>query len=93
MTRHDTTTTASGLFVYAEVVMQFIRDLDYADPASRREDLLSVIDRSVVTTTEGNFFVHLDTLYREVFSSIPSALWPTAKKITWLYSLSGPELY
>jgi hypothetical protein len=75
------TVAASGLFVYAEVVMQFIRDSEHADPASRLEILLSVIDRSTAVPTKDNPFVHLDALYHEILSSIPSALWPAAKQL------------
>jgi hypothetical protein len=75
------TVAASGLFVYAEVVMQFIRDSEHADPASRLEILLSVIDRSTAVPTKDNPFVQLDALYHEILSSIPSALWPAAKQL------------
>ncbi|EKM77945.1 hypothetical protein AGABI1DRAFT_129734 [Agaricus bisporus var. burnettii JB137-S8] len=74
------TVAASGLFIYAEVVMQFIRDPGYADPVSRLEVLLSVIDRFNAAPTEENPFVHLDALYSEILSSIPfTGLWPTTK--------------
>jgi hypothetical protein len=75
------TAAASGLFVYAEVVMQFIRDADHADPVLRLGVLLSVIDRSNAVPTKENPFVHLDALYHEVVSSIPLALWPAAKQL------------
>jgi hypothetical protein len=75
------TAAASGLFIYAEVVMQFIRDPNRADPVSRFEVLLSIIDRSNVTATQENPFVHLDALYHEILSSIPSNLWSTAKRV------------
>ncbi|KAF7761252.1 hypothetical protein Agabi119p4_10661 [Agaricus bisporus var. burnettii] len=75
------TAAASGLFVYAEVVMQFIRDPDYADPVSRLKVLLSIIDRSHAVPIKEKPFVHLDALYQEIISSIPPALWPMAKQI------------
>ncbi|EKM77174.1 hypothetical protein AGABI1DRAFT_108303 [Agaricus bisporus var. burnettii JB137-S8] len=75
------TTAASGLFVYAEVVMQFIRDPDYADPVSRLEVLLSVIDHSNAVASKENPFIHLDALYSAILSSIPSTLWPTTKHL------------
>ncbi|XP_006457021.1 hypothetical protein AGABI2DRAFT_79184, partial [Agaricus bisporus var. bisporus H97] len=65
------TAAASGLFVYAEVVMQFIRDPDYADPVSRLKVLLSIIDRSHAVPIKEKPFVHLDALYQEILSSIP----------------------
>jgi hypothetical protein len=78
------TVAASGLFVYAEVVMQFIGDADHADPVSRFEVLLSVIDRSNAVPTQENPFVHLDALYHEIISSVPSAQWSTAKQLLCL---------
>ncbi|EKM77157.1 hypothetical protein AGABI1DRAFT_130574 [Agaricus bisporus var. burnettii JB137-S8] len=75
------TAAASGLFIYAEVVMQFIRDFDYADPVSRLEVLISVIERSNAVPTKENPFVHLDALYNEILSSIPSVVWPTTKQL------------
>ncbi|XP_006457014.1 hypothetical protein AGABI2DRAFT_146675 [Agaricus bisporus var. bisporus H97] len=75
------TAAASGLFVYAEVAMQFIRDSDHADPVSRLEVLLAVIDRSRAVLAKENPFVHLDALYHEILSLIPSTFWPTAKRL------------
>jgi hypothetical protein len=75
------TAAASGLFVYAEVVMQFIRDPAHGDPVSQLEILLSVIDRSNTVPTTDNPFVHLDALYREILSSIPSTQWPSTKRL------------
>jgi hypothetical protein len=75
------TAAASGLFIYAQVVMPFIRDPSESDPASRFDVLLSVIDRSNAVPTTENPFVHLDALYREIISSIPSKLWPSAKRL------------
>ncbi|XP_006457602.1 hypothetical protein AGABI2DRAFT_123454 [Agaricus bisporus var. bisporus H97] len=75
------TAAASGLFVYAEVVMQFIRDSDNADPVSQFETVLLVIDRSGAIPTKENPFVQLDALYREILSSISPKLWPTTKRL------------
>ncbi|EKM78977.1 hypothetical protein AGABI1DRAFT_107397 [Agaricus bisporus var. burnettii JB137-S8] len=75
------TAASSGLFIYAQVVMEFIRDPHHADPVSRLEVLLRVIDRFNVVPTNENPFVHLDALYSEILSSIPSTLWPTTKRL------------
>jgi hypothetical protein len=83
------TAAASGLFIYAQVVMQFIRDPDHGDPVSRFEVLLSIIDSANGTPTEENPFVHLDALYHEILSSIPSNLWPTAKHLLGIVSGRG----
>ncbi|XP_006457012.1 hypothetical protein AGABI2DRAFT_122886 [Agaricus bisporus var. bisporus H97] len=75
------TAAASGLFIYAQVVMQFIGDSHHADPVARLEALISVIDRSNAFPTKDNPFVHLDALYHEILSSIPSRVWPTTKQL------------
>ncbi|KAF7761253.1 hypothetical protein Agabi119p4_10662 [Agaricus bisporus var. burnettii] len=75
------TAAASGLFIYAQVVMQFIGDSHHADPIARLEVLISVIERSNAVPTAENPFVHLDALYHEILSSIPSTMWPTAKRL------------
>jgi hypothetical protein len=56
---------------------------------SRLEVLLSVIDRSDDTPTSENPFVHLDALYHEILSSIPSNLLPTAKRLLGFVSGQG----
>ncbi|EKM77158.1 hypothetical protein AGABI1DRAFT_130575 [Agaricus bisporus var. burnettii JB137-S8] len=85
------TAAASGLFIYAEVVMQYVRDSYHTDPVSRLEVLLSVIDRSNATPTEENPFVHLDALYTEILSSIPSTLWETTKRLLG-FALYGGQI-
>ncbi|EKM77152.1 hypothetical protein AGABI1DRAFT_130569 [Agaricus bisporus var. burnettii JB137-S8] len=75
------TAAASGLFIYAQVVMQLIGDSHHADPIARLEVLISVIERSNAVPTAENPFVHLDALYHEILSSIPSTMWPTAKRL------------
>ncbi|XP_006456992.1 hypothetical protein AGABI2DRAFT_122865 [Agaricus bisporus var. bisporus H97] len=75
------TAAASGLFIYAEVAMQFIRDSGHADPVARFTVLLSVIDCSNAIPSEENPFLHLDALYHQILSSIPSTMWPTTKQL------------
>ncbi|KAF7761250.1 hypothetical protein Agabi119p4_10659 [Agaricus bisporus var. burnettii] len=75
------TAAASGLFIYAQVVMQFIGDSHHADPVARLETLLLVIDRSNAFPTKENPFLHLDALYHAILSSIPSTVWPTTKQL------------
>jgi hypothetical protein len=86
------TAAASGLFVYAQVVMEFIRDPDHADPALRFEILISVISRSTDAPTNDNPFVHLDALYHEILLSIPPTHWPTAKLLL-AFNIHGIRKY
>ncbi|KAF7761311.1 hypothetical protein Agabi119p4_10720 [Agaricus bisporus var. burnettii] len=87
------TAAASGLFIYAEVAMQFIRDSGHADPVARFKVLLSVIDCSNAIPSEENPFIHLDALYHEILSSIPSRVWPTTKQLLGVAIYGGQVLY
>ncbi|KAF7761228.1 hypothetical protein Agabi119p4_10637 [Agaricus bisporus var. burnettii] len=84
------TAAASGLFIYAEVAMQFIRDSGHADPVARFKVLLSVIDCSNAVPSEENPFLHLDALYHQILSSIPSTMWPTTKQLLGVAIYGGP---
>ncbi|KAF7761267.1 hypothetical protein Agabi119p4_10676 [Agaricus bisporus var. burnettii] len=75
------TAAASGLFIYAQVVMQFIGDSHHGDPVARFEVLVSVIDRSNAVPSQENPFLHLDALYHEILSSSPSTMWPMTKQL------------
>jgi hypothetical protein len=71
-----------GFFLFAQVVMQYIRDLEYADPASRLEVFLSCLDHPSAITARENPFMHLDALYHGILVSIPPAHWDTVKRLT-----------
>jgi hypothetical protein len=64
--------------------MEFIRDLDCADPALRFEVLISVISRSTDVPTSDNPFVHLNAVYHEILFSIPPMHWGAAKLLLGL---------
>ncbi|KAF7760909.1 hypothetical protein Agabi119p4_10318 [Agaricus bisporus var. burnettii] len=70
---------SSGLFIFAETAVRFIRDPDYANPVQRLRVVLSVIDRSQGVSIEEWPFALLDALYTELLSSIPSGLLPITK--------------
>ncbi|KAF9441982.1 hypothetical protein P691DRAFT_682461 [Macrolepiota fuliginosa MF-IS2] len=75
------THTSSGLFVFAEVATRFIGDDDHADPESRLDIVLSVIDHSKVMESGDQPFATLDALYTHILLSIPQRSWPTAKHV------------
>jgi hypothetical protein len=83
------TAAASGLFIYAEVVMQFIIDANFADPVSRLKVLLSIIDHSGSLPMKENPFIHLDALYHQILSSIPPNLWLTTKRLLGFVNRQG----
>lgn len=70
---------ASGLFIFAETAVRFIKDPRHANPIPRLQVVLSVIDRSRGISIEEQPFALLDNLYTEILSNIPSGLLPTAK--------------
>jgi hypothetical protein len=70
---------ASGLFIFAETAIRFIRDPYHSNPVPRLLLVLSVIDRSKGVSIEEHPFALLDNLYTEILSNIPSGLLPTAK--------------
>ncbi|KAF9440574.1 hypothetical protein P691DRAFT_780053, partial [Macrolepiota fuliginosa MF-IS2] len=75
------THTSSGLFIFAEVATRFIGDEDHADPESRLELVLSVIDNSEVKEPVDQLFATLDALYSHILLSVPQRSWPTAKLV------------
>lgn len=75
------TTAASGLFVFAAVTIRFVEDSDYGNPALRLDLVLSAIDHLKVTLGEDQPFTNLDVLYTQILKSVPSTLWPMAKRI------------
>ncbi|KAF9441978.1 hypothetical protein P691DRAFT_518710 [Macrolepiota fuliginosa MF-IS2] len=79
--RLQLTHTSSGLFVFAEVATRFIGDEDHADPESRLDVVLSVIDHSKVMESGDQPFATLDALYTHILLSIPQRSWPTAKLV------------
>ncbi len=72
---------ALGLFVFARTAFRFMEDADYADPVSRLDLLLSIIDHLGVTVTDDHPFALLDALYTQILTSIPATVWQTTKRI------------
>lgn len=72
---------ALGLFIFARTAVRFMEDPHHADPVSRLDLLLSVIDHLDIVVTDERPFALLDALYHHILISIPSTLWPTTKRI------------
>jgi len=58
-----------------------MEDPDYADPVSRLNLILSVIDRLDVQVTDEHPLALLDALYTQILTSIPPSVWHTTKRI------------
>jgi hypothetical protein len=84
---------ASGLFAFADVAVRFIGDARHADPITRLNDVLAVIERSRVDSGDNQPFAHLDALYMRILASIPRKTWPlTQQVLVAIYMLRDAEL-
>lgn len=75
------TNGALGLFIFARTAARFMEDPNYADPISRLDLILSVIDHLDIKATDDHPFALLDGLYTHILTSIPSALRRTTIRI------------
>jgi hypothetical protein len=74
--------TASGLFVFAETAIRFIKDPEYANPVQQLDLILSALDHvTVVSSDDQPLFSHLDALYTQILGSIPARSWLTTKRL------------
>jgi len=71
---------AKGLFVFARTAVRYMEDSNYADPVSRLDLLVSVIDRLDVEVTDEHPFALLDALYNHIFALILPSVWRTTKR-------------
>ncbi|KAF7783920.1 hypothetical protein Agabi119p4_85 [Agaricus bisporus var. burnettii] len=53
---------ASGLFAFADVAIRFVGDPNYADPITRLDDVLSVVDGCRISSSDDQPFALLDAL-------------------------------
>jgi hypothetical protein len=72
---------ASGLFAFADVAVRFIGDAKHADPITRLDDVLAVIERSRVDSGDERPFARLDALYMCILDSIPRRTWPVTQQV------------
>jgi hypothetical protein len=72
---------ASGLFAFANVAVRFIEDAKHADPITRLNDVLAVIERSRVDSGDEQPFAHLDALYMRILTSIPRKTWLLTQQV------------
>jgi hypothetical protein len=75
---------SSGLFIFAQTAVRFIKDPDHFNPISRLDIVLSVIDRSKGVFSAEQPFRILDNLYTEILSRISLELLPTTKLLLGL---------
>jgi hypothetical protein len=73
--------TASGLFIFAAVVIRFVMDENYGNPISQLQRVLGVIDSTPSTELQSNPLATLDNLYAEILAGIPLEILPTTKTL------------
>jgi hypothetical protein len=74
-------TAASGHFGFATVVMNFILDDEYGNPASQLKTVLNVIAKTPLSETESNPLAPLDNMYTEILSAVPPNVLPTTMSL------------
>ncbi|XP_006457238.1 hypothetical protein AGABI2DRAFT_123107 [Agaricus bisporus var. bisporus H97] len=72
---------ASGLFAFADVAVRYIEDPNHADPITRLDDVLSVVDGCRVGSAVDQPFALLDALYTRIITRIPPKIWPTTQRV------------
>ncbi|XP_006457231.1 hypothetical protein AGABI2DRAFT_181533 [Agaricus bisporus var. bisporus H97] len=72
---------ASGLFAFADVAIRFIRDPDLADPTSRLDEVISMVDGRSAVSTDDQPFAQLDALYTHILTRISSKMWRTTQRV------------
>jgi hypothetical protein len=71
---------ASGHFMFANTVIRFIENPQYADPVTRLNQVLSALD-GPAATSHAHPLAALDALYANILSMIPHDVWPTTKRV------------
>ncbi len=84
--------TAKGLFAYGAAVIKYIDDPIHANPVSRLQEVLGVIDdtRSQVGEAENHPMANLDALYSRILSLVPVNTLESTKNLLLLV-LWGPS--
>jgi hypothetical protein len=71
---------ASGHFMFANTVIRFIENPQYANPVTRLNQVLSALDGPAATSNT-NPLAALDALYASILSMIPDDVWPITKRV------------
>lgn len=72
---------ASGLFVFAAVLVRFIKNPDLGDPVGQLDLVLAMLDKLNLTAMSENPLAALDMLYSQILSPIPSSMLGVTKRI------------
>jgi hypothetical protein len=72
------TNKASGLFIFAEVLIRFVED---PNPIRQLRDVLATISKVPTTKSRENPLAALDAMYAEIVSRVPPDLLEPAKRI------------
>ncbi|KAF9443954.1 hypothetical protein P691DRAFT_808057 [Macrolepiota fuliginosa MF-IS2] len=81
------TTRSSGLFIFPSTLIRFIGDTAYADPDSRLQTVLEVIESTSLSRGGQNPFETLDALYTHILSEVPRDVLSTTLVLLAMYSV------
>ncbi|KAF5360999.1 hypothetical protein D9756_004606 [Leucocoprinus leucothites] len=84
--------TASGLFIFASVVIRFITDESYGNPVSQLRKVLTMIETTRSQGLNSSPFAVLDNMYAEIISAIPLDVLPHTMRLLALSFYSPLEL-
>ncbi|KAF5360628.1 hypothetical protein D9756_004613 [Leucocoprinus leucothites] len=82
---------ASGLFIFASVVIRFITDESYGNPVSQLRKVLTVIETTRSQGLESSPLKTLDNMYAEIISAIPLDVLPCTMRLLALSFYSPLE--
>jgi hypothetical protein len=71
---------ASGHFMFANTIIRFIENPQYANPVTRLNQVLSALD-GAAAASHAHPLAALDALYASILSMIPDDVWPTTKRV------------
>ncbi|KAJ3574465.1 hypothetical protein NP233_g1739 [Leucocoprinus birnbaumii] len=83
---------ASGLFIFASVVIRFVMDESYGNPVSQLQKVLNVIKTMRSRGFRSTPLAILDNMYSEILSAIPLDVVPQTMRLLALSFYSLPEL-
>ncbi|KAF9450249.1 hypothetical protein P691DRAFT_726359 [Macrolepiota fuliginosa MF-IS2] len=75
------TTAASGLFIFAQVIIHFIDDSVVGNPITQLRCVISIISRVPLSQLQRHPLAVLDAIYGEILSRIPRDLLKVAKDL------------
>ncbi|KAF9450595.1 hypothetical protein P691DRAFT_725659 [Macrolepiota fuliginosa MF-IS2] len=74
-------TRASGLFIFASIVIRFVDNVTYGNPIGQLKKITTILEPTLLVEGRADAFAFLDTLYTEVLSNVPHDVLPVTREI------------